>query len=92
MEEHKLMWPAGKNLNDFTGGSFMTIMRPGQGETSAVMENHNAEQILPWHRWTIQIYEDVLREECGFTGAHPCAFLASPPSSPTLFTFPSSSR
>ncbi|CAI4218883.1 unnamed protein product [Parascedosporium putredinis] len=28
-------------------------------------------QLLPWHRWYLQLHENLLRTECGFTGTQP---------------------
>jgi len=35
---------------------------------------HNAGIFLPWHRYTLQVWEDALRDECGWNDAHPCRF------------------
>ncbi|KAL9948190.1 hypothetical protein D7B24_005491 [Verticillium nonalfalfae] len=32
---------------------------------------HFVANFLPWHRWYVQLHEDLLRTECGFTGAQP---------------------
>lgn len=32
---------------------------------------HFVANLLPWHRWYVQLHEDLLRTECGFTGAQP---------------------
>ncbi|KAI8822909.1 uncharacterized protein EV422DRAFT_522645 [Fimicolochytrium jonesii] len=32
---------------------------------------HNTAQFLPWHRYFIGIYEKLLREQCGYSGAVP---------------------
>lgn len=29
---------------------------------------HNVGQFLPWHRYMMHVYEDMLRTECGYTG------------------------
>lgn len=29
---------------------------------------HSVANFLPWHLWYVQIHEDLLRTECGFTG------------------------
>jgi len=34
-------------------------------------EIHLVGQFLPWHRRFLKVYETSLREECGYTGAHP---------------------
>lgn len=33
--------------------------------------SHDSAAFLPWHRYFIQVYEDTLREECGYTGTLP---------------------
>ncbi|KAM0268535.1 hypothetical protein ACHAQH_009965 [Verticillium albo-atrum] len=32
---------------------------------------HDVANFLPWHRWFVQLHEDILREECGYTGFQP---------------------
>lgn len=32
---------------------------------------HFVANFLPWHRWFLQLHEDLLRTECGFTGTQP---------------------
>jgi tyrosinase len=32
---------------------------------------HFVANFLPWHRWFVQLHENLLRTECGFTGAQP---------------------
>ncbi|KAJ7182211.1 Di-copper centre-containing protein [Mycena crocata] len=32
---------------------------------------HDTGLFLPWHRWYVQVYEDVLKSKCGFTGVSP---------------------
>ncbi|KAH6648129.1 monooxygenase [Truncatella angustata] len=32
---------------------------------------HFVANFLPWHRWFVQLHEDLLRTECGFTGVQP---------------------
>lgn len=32
---------------------------------------HFVANFLPWHRWFVQLHEDLLRTECGFTGTQP---------------------
>lgn len=32
---------------------------------------HFVANFLPWHRWYVQLHEDLLRTECGFTGIQP---------------------
>jgi len=32
---------------------------------------HQVGQFLPWHRWFLHIYEDVLRSECSYRGPLP---------------------
>ncbi|KAH8886663.1 Di-copper centre-containing protein [Thozetella sp. PMI_491] len=32
---------------------------------------HNTANFLSWHRYYLWIYEKAMREECGYTGAHP---------------------
>ncbi|KAK6221455.1 hypothetical protein LQW54_001557 [Pestalotiopsis sp. IQ-011] len=32
---------------------------------------HFVANFLPWHRWFVQLHEDLLRNECGFTGVQP---------------------
>lgn len=32
---------------------------------------HFVANFLPWHRWYVQLHEDLLRTECGFTGTQP---------------------
>ncbi|KAI9158960.1 Tyrosinase ustQ [Paramyrothecium foliicola] len=32
---------------------------------------HFVANFLPWHRWFVQHHEDILRNECGYTGAQP---------------------
>ncbi|KAF9873842.1 hypothetical protein CkaCkLH20_08576 [Colletotrichum karsti] len=32
---------------------------------------HFVANFLPWHRWFVQLHENLLRDECGFTGVHP---------------------
>ncbi|KAH6637845.1 hypothetical protein C7974DRAFT_332540, partial [Boeremia exigua] len=34
-------------------------------------EIHFVAGFLPWHRWFVQLHEDLLRTECGFTGTQP---------------------
>jgi len=34
-------------------------------------EIHFVANFLPWHRWYVQLHEDLLRSECGFTGTQP---------------------
>ncbi|KAF1963475.1 Di-copper centre-containing protein [Byssothecium circinans] len=34
-------------------------------------EIHFVANFLPWHRWYLQLHEDLLRTECGFKGVHP---------------------
>ncbi|CRK07805.1 hypothetical protein BN1723_008946 [Verticillium longisporum] len=34
-------------------------------------EIHFVANFLPWHRWYVQLHEDLLRTECGFAGAQP---------------------
>lgn len=34
-------------------------------------EIHFVANFLPWHRWYVQLHEDLLRDECGFTGTQP---------------------
>lgn len=34
-------------------------------------EIHFVADFLPWHRWYVQLHENLLRNECGFTGAQP---------------------
>lgn len=34
-------------------------------------EIHFVANFLPWHRWYVQLHEDLLRKECGFTGTQP---------------------
>ncbi|KEY71783.1 hypothetical protein S7711_06535 [Stachybotrys chartarum IBT 7711] len=34
-------------------------------------EIHFVANFLPWHRWYVQLHEDLLRTECGFTGTQP---------------------
>jgi tyrosinase len=33
---------------------------------------HESGNILPWHRYTIQMWEDTLISECGWEGGVPC--------------------
>ncbi|KAG9254535.1 uncharacterized protein F5Z01DRAFT_109692 [Emericellopsis atlantica] len=35
------------------------------------LDIHFVANFLPWHRWFVQLHEDLLRNECGFTGAQP---------------------
>ncbi|KAI9155098.1 D-amino-acid oxidase [Paramyrothecium foliicola] len=35
------------------------------------LQIHFVANFLPWHRWFVQLHEDLLRTECGFTGAQP---------------------
>lgn len=32
---------------------------------------HFVANFLPWHRWYVQLHEDLLRNECGYAGAQP---------------------
>jgi tyrosinase len=32
---------------------------------------HFVANFLPWHRWFVKLHEDLLRDECGFTGTQP---------------------
>ncbi|KAI9146861.1 Tyrosinase ustQ [Paramyrothecium foliicola] len=32
---------------------------------------HFVANFLPWHRWFVQLHEDLLRTECGYTGTQP---------------------
>ncbi|KAH7032603.1 uncharacterized protein B0I36DRAFT_241275 [Microdochium trichocladiopsis] len=32
---------------------------------------HFVANFLPWHRWYVQLHEDMLRDECGYTGRQP---------------------
>lgn len=32
---------------------------------------HFVANFLPWHRWYLQLHENLLRTECGFTGTQP---------------------
>ncbi|KFY86894.1 hypothetical protein V500_07327 [Pseudogymnoascus sp. VKM F-4518 (FW-2643)] len=32
---------------------------------------HFVANFLPWHRWYVQLHEDLLRTECGFAGTQP---------------------
>ncbi|RYP18199.1 hypothetical protein DL765_004056 [Monosporascus sp. GIB2] len=34
-------------------------------------EIHFVANFLPWHRWFVNLHEDLLRTECGFTGTQP---------------------
>ncbi|KAF7538392.1 hypothetical protein G7054_g2964 [Neopestalotiopsis clavispora] len=34
-------------------------------------EIHFVANFLPWHRWFVQLHEDLLRNECGYTGVQP---------------------
>ncbi|KAL0930091.1 uncharacterized protein CTRU02_214911 [Colletotrichum truncatum] len=34
-------------------------------------EIHFVANFLPWHRWYVQLHENLLRDECGFTGVQP---------------------
>ncbi|CAH0027032.1 unnamed protein product [Clonostachys rhizophaga] len=34
-------------------------------------EIHFVANFLPWHRWYVQLHENLLRSECGFTGTQP---------------------
>lgn len=34
-------------------------------------EIHFVANFLPWHRWYVKLHEDLLRDECGFTGTQP---------------------
>jgi tyrosinase len=34
-------------------------------------EIHFVANFLPWHRWYVQLHEDLMRSECGFTGTQP---------------------
>ncbi|KAH7147166.1 monooxygenase [Dactylonectria estremocensis] len=34
-------------------------------------EIHFVANFLPWHRWYLQLHEDLLRTECGFNGTQP---------------------
>ncbi|KAH8891538.1 monooxygenase [Thozetella sp. PMI_491] len=34
-------------------------------------EIHFVANFLPWHRWFVQLHEDLLRTECGYTGTQP---------------------
>ncbi|KAI5863449.1 monooxygenase [Durotheca rogersii] len=34
-------------------------------------EIHFVANFLPWHRWYVQLHEDLLRTECGFAGTQP---------------------
>lgn len=34
-------------------------------------ETHSLAKFLPWRRWFIQLHENILSEECGFTGTQP---------------------
>lgn len=36
-----------------------------------MIEVHQVGQFYPWHRRMIQVYEQMLREDCGYTGAQP---------------------
>jgi tyrosinase len=35
------------------------------------LDIHFVANFLPWHRWFVQLHEDLLRNECGFTGTQP---------------------
>jgi tyrosinase len=35
------------------------------------LDIHFVANFLPWHRWFVQLHEDLLRTECGFTGTQP---------------------
>jgi tyrosinase len=43
-------------------------------ELGATMRNgvHGTGAFLPWHRYAIQVWEDALTSECGWTGGQPC--------------------
>ncbi|ETS86478.1 hypothetical protein PFICI_00306 [Pestalotiopsis fici W106-1] len=34
-------------------------------------EIHFVANFLPWHRWFVQLHENLLRTECGYTGVQP---------------------
>lgn len=35
------------------------------------LDIHFVANFLPWHRWYVQLHEDLLRTECDFTGTQP---------------------
>jgi len=39
------------------------------GTSDEALLVHGVPVFLPWHRYFIQVYEDALRSECGYTGA-----------------------
>lgn len=39
--------------------------------SALTLEIHFVANFLPWHRWFVQLHEDLLRTECGFTGTQP---------------------
>jgi hypothetical protein len=54
-----------------SGGQGPPFPSGGQGPPFS-MGAHDNGNILPWHRYSIQVWEDALIAECGWEGGVPC--------------------
>ena len=40
-------------------------------ETESALQIHFTGQFLPWHRWFIHVFEETLKNKCGYKGVSP---------------------
>jgi tyrosinase len=53
---------------------FFVAIKPYANTGLQENTGHRSASFLPWHRYTLLIYENALRKHCGFTGQIPCVF------------------